>query len=73
VVRWRAYPAPTVTCPAVDLTFEQAAAVPVAGVTTLQALRDKVQAQPGQRVLANGAAVRWGRLRCSSSWRSAPR
>ncbi len=39
-----------------DLTFEQAAAVPVAGVTALQALRDKGQVQPGQRVLANGAA-----------------
>jgi len=30
--------------------------VPVAGVTALQALRDKGQVQPGQRVLANGAA-----------------
>jgi NADPH:quinone reductase-like Zn-dependent oxidoreductase len=38
------------------LTFEQAAAVPVAGCTALQALRDKGQLQPGQRVLINGAA-----------------
>jgi NADPH:quinone reductase-like Zn-dependent oxidoreductase len=37
------------------LTFEQAAAVPVAGCTALQALRDKGQLQPGQRVLINGA------------------
>jgi NADPH:quinone reductase-like Zn-dependent oxidoreductase len=39
-----------------NLTFEQAAAVPVAGCTALQALRDKGQIQPGQRVLIHGAA-----------------
>jgi len=38
-----------------NVTFEQAAAVPVAGCTALQALRDKGQVQPGQRVLVNGA------------------
>ena len=38
------------------LTFEQAAAVPVAGTTALQALRDKGGIEPGQRVLINGAA-----------------
>jgi NADPH:quinone reductase-like Zn-dependent oxidoreductase len=38
-----------------NLTFEQAAAVPIAGVTALQALRDKGQLQQGQRVLINGA------------------
>jgi NADPH:quinone reductase-like Zn-dependent oxidoreductase len=38
------------------LTFEQAAAIPIAGITALQALRDKGQIQPGQRVLINGAA-----------------
>ncbi len=37
------------------LTFEQAAAVPQAGLLALQALRDKGQIQPGQRVLMNGA------------------
>src|SRR5216684_2176681 len=39
-----------------NLTFEQAAAIPVAGLTALQGLRDKGQVQPGQKVLINGAA-----------------
>jgi NADPH:quinone reductase-like Zn-dependent oxidoreductase len=39
-----------------NLTFEQAAAIPVAGVTALQGLRDKGRIQPGQKVLINGAA-----------------
>lgn len=39
-----------------NLTFEQAAAVPIAGVTALQALRDKGRVQPGQQVLINGAS-----------------
>jgi NADPH:quinone reductase-like Zn-dependent oxidoreductase len=38
------------------LSFEQAAAIPIAGSTALQALRDKGQLRPGQRVLINGAA-----------------
>lgn len=38
-----------------NLTFEQAAAVPVAGITALQALRDKGGIQKGQTVLVNGA------------------
>jgi NADPH:quinone reductase-like Zn-dependent oxidoreductase len=38
------------------LTFEQAAAVPVAALTALQALRDKGHLQPGHTVLVNGAA-----------------
>jgi NADPH:quinone reductase-like Zn-dependent oxidoreductase len=37
------------------LTFQQAAALPVAGVTALQGLRDKAGVQPGQRVLVHGA------------------
>ena len=39
-----------------NLTFEQAAAVPVAALTALQALRDKGRIQPGHKVLVNGAA-----------------
>jgi NADPH:quinone reductase-like Zn-dependent oxidoreductase len=38
------------------LTFAQAAAVPVAGCTALQALRDIGSLQPGQRMLINGAS-----------------
>jgi NADPH:quinone reductase-like Zn-dependent oxidoreductase len=37
-------------------TFEQAASVPIAALTALQALRDKGQIRPGQKVLINGAA-----------------
>jgi NADPH:quinone reductase-like Zn-dependent oxidoreductase len=39
-----------------NVSFEAAAAIPVAGVTALQALRDKGQVQPGQKVLINGAS-----------------
>jgi NADPH:quinone reductase-like Zn-dependent oxidoreductase len=39
-----------------NLTFEQAAAVPIAGITALQALRDKGHVRPGQSVLINGAS-----------------
>jgi NADPH:quinone reductase-like Zn-dependent oxidoreductase len=39
-----------------SITFEGAAAVPQAGVSALQALRDEGQIQPGQKVLINGAS-----------------
>ena len=39
-----------------NLTFEQAAAVPISGLTALQALRDTGKVQPGQQVLIIGAA-----------------
>ncbi len=39
-----------------NLTFEQAAAVPLAALTALQALRDTGEVQPGQRVVINGAS-----------------
>ena len=36
------------------VTFEQAASLPVSGVTALRAVRDWAQVGPGQRVLVNG-------------------
>src|SRR5205809_3007148 len=36
-------------------SFEESAAVPIAGFTALQALRDKGHVKPGQKVLINGA------------------
>ena len=39
-----------------NVTFEQAASVPIAAITALQALRDKGQLKSGQKVLINGAS-----------------
>ncbi len=39
-----------------NMTFAEAAAVPIAGITALQALRDHGKLEPGQKVLINGAS-----------------
>ena len=39
-----------------NMTFEQAASVPVAAITALQGVRDIGKVQPGQKVLINGAS-----------------
>ncbi|WP_052335991.1 NAD(P)-dependent alcohol dehydrogenase, partial [Rhodopirellula sallentina] len=39
-----------------DLSFEKAAAMPLAGTTALQSLRDHGKMEPGDRVLVNGAS-----------------
>jgi len=45
-----------------NITFEQAAAVPVSGCTALQALRDRAHVEPGQSVLVIGAGGGVGTL-----------
>ena len=44
------------------LTFEQAAAVPISGITAVQAIHDEGKAEPGQRILVVGAAGGVGTL-----------
>jgi NADPH:quinone reductase-like Zn-dependent oxidoreductase len=39
-----------------EISFEQAACLPIAGITALQGIRDKAKVQSGQTVLINGAA-----------------
>src|SRR6266550_2048327 len=39
-----------------NITFEQAASVPIAAITALQGVRDEGKVQPGQKVLINGAS-----------------
>jgi NADPH:quinone reductase-like Zn-dependent oxidoreductase len=39
-----------------NVSFEEAAAVPVAALTALQALRNQGEVEPGQKVLINGAS-----------------
>ena len=48
----------------VSITFEQAASVNIAGITALQALRDKGKIQPGQKVLINGVPAVSGPSPC---------
>jgi NADPH:quinone reductase-like Zn-dependent oxidoreductase len=45
-----------ITLKPANLTFEQAAAVPLAAMTALQGLRNKGNLHPGQKVLINGAS-----------------
>lgn len=49
-------PASTLVVKPANITFDQAAAAPIAGWTALQGLRDKGHLQAGQKVLINGAA-----------------
>jgi NADPH:quinone reductase-like Zn-dependent oxidoreductase len=48
-------PGRTMTLKPVSLTFEQAAAIPQAGVIALRGIRENGRVQPGQKVLINGA------------------
>jgi NADPH:quinone reductase-like Zn-dependent oxidoreductase len=45
----------TLTLKPASMTFEEAAAIPQAGVIAVQGIREKGQVQPGQKVLINGA------------------
>ena len=55
-------PADRVVLKPESLSFEEAAAVPMAGETALRAIRDVGEVRPGHRVLVNGAAGGVGHL-----------
>ena len=57
----------------VHLSFDHAAAVPVSGVTALQAVRDHGRVQAGEKVLVIGASGGVSTLRYRSRRPSAPR
>jgi len=53
---YASYPQDKLALKPENISFEQAAAVPVAGLTALQALRDHGHLKTGQHVLINGAS-----------------
>jgi NADPH:quinone reductase-like Zn-dependent oxidoreductase len=53
---WVSIPERTLAPKPPSLTFEEAAAVPVSGLTALQGLRDKGKIRPQHKVLVNGAS-----------------
>ena len=54
-----------------NLTFDQAAAVPISGLTALQAVRDHGRVEARQQVLIVGATGGWAASPCRSPRRSA--
>jgi NADPH:quinone reductase-like Zn-dependent oxidoreductase len=54
--QYAAAPAERLTAKPANISFEQAAATPVSGVTALQGLRDCAHVHPGNRVMVIGAA-----------------